>query len=104
MANEGKITNDWFLEQIRSRVNEDDFENFIHKDITIENLCKGSKYIEKYMLQNFPSITTTDGNLDLEYATSCIHAIVELYNKFGKCLYEYNKNFLLRDIQILTEE
>ena len=106
MANEGKITNDWFLEQIRSSVNEDDFENFIHKDITIENLCKGSKYIAKSILQNSSSITTTDGNLDLdlEYATSCIHAIVELYNKFGKCLYEYNKDFLLRDIQILTEE
>ena len=99
-----KVTDDWFFDQIRSRINEDDFENFIHKDITLDNLYKDSKYIEKSMLQNSSSTTTTDSNLDLEYATSCIHAIVELYNKFGKCLYEYNKDFLLRDIQILTEE
>ena len=66
MNNEGKITNDWFLGQIRSRVNEDDFENFLHKDITIENLLKGSKYIAKSILQNSSSTTTTDNNLDLE--------------------------------------
>ena len=104
MANEGKITNDLFLEQIRSSVNEDDFENFLHKDITIENLCKGSKHIAKSMLQNSFSATTTDSNLDLEYDISCIHVIIGLYNKFGKCLYEYNKDFLLRDIQILAED
>ena len=104
MANEGKITNDLFLEQIRSSVNEDDFENFLHKDITIVNLCKGSKHIAKSMLQNSFSATTTDSNLDLEYDISCIHVIIGLYNKFGKCLYEYNKDFLLRDIQILAED
>lgn len=96
-----QINNDWFLGQLKSFLRVEDYNNFVHKNITIKDLDEDTLFVEKFMLLNSsPSkIYSQTG-----YFTSAIHAIIGLYNKFGKLLYDYKKCFLLRDIQILIKD
>ncbi len=96
-----QINNDWFLRQLKSFLCSEDYENFVNKNITIEDLNENTLFVAKFMLLNSsPSkICSQTG-----YFTSAIHAIIGLYNKFGNLLYDYKKCFLIRDIQILIKD
>ena len=78
-----KITNDWFTDQVRSCMNEEDFENFLHKSITVEDLTEDIEYVMKTMI--FKSSETISLYSQLDFIKDSIHTIVALYNKFGKC-------------------
>ena len=101
MYSESQINNDWFLGQLKSFLRVEDYDNFVHKNITIEDLDEDTLFVAKFMLLNSsPSkICSQTG-----YFTSAIHAIIGLYNKFGNLLYDYKKCFLIRDIQILIKD
>lgn len=96
-----QINNDWFLGQLKSFLRAEDYENFVNKNITIEDLNEDTLFAMKFMLLNssISKICSQTG-----YFTSAIHAIIGLYNKFGKLLYDYKKCFLLRNIQILIKD
>ena len=101
MYSESQINNDWFLGQLKSFLCTEDYENFVDKNITLEDLNKDTLFIMKYMVLNssVSKICSQTG-----YFTSVIHVIISLYNKFEKFLYDYKKCFLLRDIQILIKD
>ena len=83
-------------------INEEDFENFLHKGITVEDLTEDIEYDMKTMM--FKSSETIRLYNQLDFITDSIHTIVALYNKFGKSMYEYEKKLLIADIQILVKE
>ena len=97
-----KITNDWFTDQVRSYINEEDFENFLHKSITVEDLTEDIEYVMKNMiLKSFETIRLYN---QLDFIIDSIHTIVALYNKFGKSMYEYEKKLLVEDIKVLVKD
>ena len=97
-----KITNDWFTDQVRSYINEEDFENFLHKCITVEDLTEDIEYVMKIMI--FKSSETIRLYSQLDFIKDSIHTIVALYNKFGKSMYEYEKKVLIADIHVLVKD
>ena len=96
-----KITNDWFIDQVRSRINKEDFENFLHKGITVEDLTEDIVYITRTTL--FKTSVTKFYDLE-KLITDSIHTIVSLYNKFGKSMYGYEKKLLVTDIKALVKD
>ena len=101
MYSESQINNDWFLGQLKSFLCTEDYENFVDKNITLEDLNKDTLFIMKYMVLNS---SVSKNCSQTGYFTSVIHVIISLYNKFEKFLYDYKKCFLLRDIQILIKD
>ena len=100
--NKPKIYNEWFFRQLKSFLNPKDYENFVKKGISLKDLSKDSLLLTKYMINKASKEMET--YCGLGNYTRLIHAIVVLYNKFGKNLYNYKKRFLVHDIQILTRD
>ena len=98
-----KFNDEWFFKQLKSYLNPKDYENFINKGISLKDLSKDSLFIMKYMIHKASKEMETYYS-GLGNYTRHIHAIVVLYNKFGKNLYNYKKRFLVHDIQILTRD
>ena len=96
-----KITNDWFIKQVRSHISKKDFENFLHKDITVENLTEDTVYVMESMLLKFSETKYYNYS---KYITDSIQTIVALYNKFGKSMYRYEKKLLVADIKTLVKD
>ena len=96
-----KITNDWFTDQVRSYINEEDFENFLHKSITVEDLTEDTVYVMESMLLKFSETKYYNYS---KYITDSIQTIVALYNKFGKSMYGYEKKLLVSDIKTLVKD
>ena len=82
---ESQINNDWFLGQLKSFICTEDYENFVDKNITLEDLNKDTLFIMKYMVLN-SSVSKICSQI--VYFTSVIHVIIGFYNKFGKLLYD----------------
>ena len=68
-----KITNDWFTDQVRSYINEEDFENFLHKGITVEDLTEDIEYVMKTMV--FKSSETISLYSQLDFIKDSIRTI-----------------------------
>ena len=100
--NKIQITDDWFFDQLKPSLNINDFENFFHKNITVEDLLKDATSYSKSMFFRDPKLKFYD--CTLAYITGVIHAIVELYNKFGRFMYGYEKESLIKDIKILAKD
>ena len=98
-----KFNNEWFFKQLKSYLNPKDYENFINKGIRLKDLSKDSLFIMKHMIHKASKEMETYYS-GLGNYTRHIHAIVVLYNRFGKNLYNYKKHFLVHDIQILTRD
>ena len=89
-----QINDKWFFGQLKSHLNPKDYENFINKGITLDDLSK-----DLSLLTAFKWMETRYGLVNY---TRLEYVIVMLYNKFGKDLYNYKKRFLISDIQILS--
>ena len=95
------MTNDWFIEQVKSSITKEDFENFLHKGITVEDLTEDIVYITRTTM--FKTSVTKFYDLE-DLLTDSIHTIVALYNKFGKSMYVYEKKLLVADIKALVKD
>lgn len=100
--NKIEITDDWFYNQLSPCLNINDFENFFHKGITVEDLIKEFRSYN-IMSMFFKSPGMKFYNCELRPIVDSIHAIVGLYNKFGRLIYGYEKELLIKDIKILTK-
>ena len=99
--NKPKFNDEWFFKQLKSYLKPNDYENFTNKGIRLKDLSKDSLFIMKHMIHKASKEMETYYS-GLGNYTRLIHAIVVLYNKFGKNLYNYRKCFLISDIQILS--
>ena len=96
-----KIANDWFIDQVRSYIDEEDFENFLQKNITLDDLTKDVVYVTR--VTTLKSSVTRFYDLE-ELITDYIQIIVALYNKFGNSMYGCEKKLLIADIQVLVKD
>lgn len=96
-----KIANDWFIDQVRSYINEEDFENFLQKNITLDDLTKDVVYVTR--VTTLKSSVTKFYDLE-ELIADYIQIIVALYNKFGNSMYGCEKKLLIADIQVLVKD
>ena len=99
-----QINDEWFFRRLKLYLNSKDYENFINKGITLKDLSKDSLLLTKYMIckDSKDSNDVEETYRSLGKYSRFVHAIVVLYNKFGKNLYNYRKRFLISDIQILS--
>ena len=95
-----KIAND-FIDQVRSYINEEDFENFLQKNITLDDLTKDIVYVTR--VTTLKSSVTKFYDLE-ELIIDYIQIIVALYNKFGNSMYGCEKKLLIADIQVLVKD
>lgn len=101
--NKPKFNDEWFFKQLKLYLNPKDYENFVKKGIRLKDLSKDSLFIMKHMIHKASKEMETYYS-GLGNYTRHINAIIVLYNKFGKNLYNYKKRFLVHDIQILTRD
>lgn len=94
--------NKWFFDQLKSFLNADDYENFVSKNIKLENFSKNSLFVARHMM--FRSTESKYTYDCLGFYTSIIHALIGLYSKFGKSLYDYKRDFLISDISLLIKD
>ena len=85
LVNSNISNNKWFFDQLKSFLCTEYYENFVDKNITLEDLNKDTLFIMKYMVLN-SSVSKICSQI--VYFTSVIHVIIGLYNKFGKLLYD----------------
>ena len=102
LVNSNISNNKWFFDQLKSFLNADDYENFVSKNIKLENFSKNSLFLARHMM--FKSTESKYTYDCLGFYTSIIHALIGLYSKFGKSLYDYKRDFLIRDIALLTKD
>lgn len=94
--------NKWFFDQLKSFLSVDDYENFVSKDIKLENFSKNSLFLARHMM--FRSTESKYTYDCFGFYTSIIHALIGLYSKFGKSLYYYKRDFLISDISLLIKD